>query len=44
MINDQLYKGAVSEELALEELRKNAGTQFDPALVNIFETFLKERK
>lgn len=44
MINDQLYKGAVSEELAVEELRKNAGTQFDPALVNIFETFLKERK
>jgi response regulator RpfG family c-di-GMP phosphodiesterase len=44
MINDQLYKGAVTEELALEELRKNAGTQFDPVLVDAFEAYLKERK
>lgn len=44
MINDQLYKGAVSEELALEELRKNAGSQFDPEIVNVFETYLKERE
>lgn len=44
MVNDQLYKGAVSEEHALEELRKFAGSQFDPALVKIFEDYLKERK
>ncbi|MBR6771400.1 MAG: HD domain-containing protein, partial [Lachnospiraceae bacterium] len=44
MINDQLYKGAVSEEAALEELRNNAGIQFDPALVKKFEECLKERK
>ena len=44
MINDQLYKGAVSTEMALEELRKNAGTQFDSNLVAVFETYLNERK
>lgn len=44
MVNDQLYKEAVPEELALEELRKNSGSQFDPALVTLFEEYLKERK
>jgi len=44
MINEQRYKGAVSEELALEELQKYAGTQFDPALVAVFEEYLKETK
>jgi HD-GYP domain-containing protein (c-di-GMP phosphodiesterase class II) len=44
MIHDQLYKEAVPEELALEELRNNAETQFDPALVQEFSDFLKERK
>lgn len=44
MVNDQLYKGAVTEEMAREELRQYAGTQFDPALVALFEECLKERK
>lgn len=44
MINDQLYKGAVTEEMALEELHRYAGTQFDPVLVEKFEECLKERK
>lgn len=44
MINDQLYKGAVSEKMAMEELQKNAGTQFDPDLVKIFAEYLNERK
>lgn len=44
MINDQLYKGAVSEERALGELHRYAGTQFDPVLVKAFEECLKERK
>ena len=44
MVNDQLYKGAVSEEMAREELNRYAGTQFDPALVKLFETCLEERE
>ncbi len=44
MVNDQLYKGAVTEDKALEELHRYAGTQFDPVLVQKFEECLKERK
>ncbi|MBP3569509.1 MAG: HD domain-containing protein [Lachnospiraceae bacterium] len=44
MVNDQLYKGAVTEEMALEELRRYAGSQFDPVLVHKFEECLNERK
>ena len=43
MIHDQRYKEAVTEEQALEELKKFAGTQFDPALVTLFEECLKEK-
>lgn len=44
MVNHQQYKGAISEENALKELQKNTGTQFDPALVIVFEQCLKEQK
>ncbi len=44
MSHNQLYKGAVTEETAMEELRRFSGTQFDPALVALFEECLKERK
>ncbi len=36
MTNDRPYKKAVSEEEALEELRRCSGTQFDPNLVKVF--------
>ncbi|MEA1960174.1 MAG: HD domain-containing phosphohydrolase [Bacillota bacterium] len=36
MTHDQVYKEAVSEDVALERLELNAGTQFDPELVKTF--------
>jgi HD-GYP domain-containing protein (c-di-GMP phosphodiesterase class II) len=36
MTHDRPYKRAVSHEQAIEELRRHAGTQFDPELVNVF--------
>jgi diguanylate cyclase (GGDEF)-like protein len=36
MINDRPYKRAISHEQAVSELRRHAGTQFDPELVELF--------
>jgi hypothetical protein len=36
MVHDRPYKTALSHDDALEELRRNAGTQFDPDVVNLF--------
>lgn len=36
MISDRAYRSALSKEVAVEELVKNAGIQFDPELVKIF--------
>jgi len=36
MISDRPYKRAISHEAAVEELRRHAGTQFDPELVALF--------
>jgi response regulator RpfG family c-di-GMP phosphodiesterase len=36
MVHNRPYKTALSHEAALEELRQNAGTQFDPDVVNVF--------
>jgi len=36
MTSERSYKSAMSEEIATEELQKNAGIQFDPELVSIF--------
>ena len=33
MTSDRPYRRALSREAALEELRANAGTQFDPVVV-----------
>ena len=44
MINDQLYKEAVPENVAFEELQKGAGSQFDPSLVKLFGEYIRERK
>lgn len=36
MTSDRPYHKGISLELAVEQVRKNAGTQFDPALANLF--------
>lgn len=36
MTQDRVYRKAMSKEAAVEELRKNAGTQFDPVIIDIF--------
>lgn len=38
MVTDRPYRKGLSQEIAIGELRKNSGTQFDPAVV---EAFLK---
>jgi len=36
MTSSRSYRGALSDEVAIAELQKNAGIQFDPELVKIF--------
>lgn len=36
MTQDRVYRKAMSREAAINELKSNAGTQFDPTLVNLF--------
>ena len=36
MTSDRPYRKAMPEEEALEELRRNAGAQFDPEIVDAF--------
>lgn len=43
MTEDRVYRKALGHEKALNELRRNAGTQFDPYVVNTFIRILKEQ-
>ena len=43
MTNDRAYRGAKSAAEALEELRRCAGTQFDPYIVSEFLQMMKDR-
>ncbi len=42
MIHEEENKMAISKDAALQELRANAGSQFDPALVKAFISMLEE--
>jgi diguanylate cyclase (GGDEF)-like protein len=44
MISVRPYKGAMSHEEALTELRQGRGTQFDPDLVDLFVALVGERE
>jgi HD-GYP domain-containing protein (c-di-GMP phosphodiesterase class II) len=37
LVHERPYKDSWSVEAAAEEIRKGAGTQFDPAVVVVFE-------
>ncbi len=43
MTEERVYRKAMTEERALEELRRNAGNQFDPDVVQAFTMFLQNR-
>lgn len=36
MTSERSYRKALSEKVAINELKSNAGTQFDPELINVF--------
>lgn len=45
MTEDRIYRKALSKEEAIEEIRRNSGSQFDPLIANIFiESVLGEEK
>jgi two-component system, cell cycle response regulator len=44
MTSDRPHRGPMTAEEALEELRRCAGTQFDPAIVKAFERVLEQSR
>jgi HD-GYP domain-containing protein (c-di-GMP phosphodiesterase class II) len=43
MTSDRPYRKALSNDEALAELRRRAGIQFDPVLVEVFEKIVLEQ-
>ena len=42
MTSDRVYRGKISKECAVDELKENSGTQFDPQIVDAFLKALKK--
>ena len=42
MTSSRIYHPGMTKEQAIEELRKNSGTQFDPAMTEAFIQILNE--
>jgi len=42
LLSDRVYRKAVSLDEAVAEIRRNSGTQFDPAIVDVFLACYKE--
>jgi diguanylate cyclase (GGDEF)-like protein len=40
MTNDRVYRPAMTKEEAIEEIKNNSGTQFDPELASLFLTLI----
>ncbi len=43
MTSDRPYRKAMSHEEAMEEIRENSGTQFDPEVVEVFDELMGSR-
>jgi len=41
MSEDRVYRKALPKEAAIEEIRKNAGSQFDPRIANLFVEIIR---
>jgi diguanylate cyclase (GGDEF)-like protein/PAS domain S-box-containing protein len=44
MTQDRPYRSALSKEVAMQEIKKNAGTQFDPEIAQLFVCLMDEQK
>ena len=44
MTTDRPYRKAHSQDMAVEEIKKNAGSQFDPEVVEVFLSVIKEER
>lgn len=44
MTHNQIYKKAITPQEALDEIQNSSGKQFDPTVVEIFETLIMQKK
>jgi HD-GYP domain-containing protein (c-di-GMP phosphodiesterase class II) len=44
MTSTRAYRGSLPEEIALKELTEDRGTQFDPAVVEVFLRIYSDMK